>query len=119
MDKMHKIRLSTEILSAYMDNNLSAQDMEFVAKSINENPELMDLCTMNDMVEESIAANSSAEIPIELTTDAFSIPSLEELMSSNNDKIGVYEELIDGFYSEASGNLNEDVTENVDPTDIS
>lgn len=119
MDKMHKIRLSTEILSAYMDNNLSAQDMEFVANFINGNSELMDICTMNDMVEESIAANSSVEIPIEFSTDGFPIPSLEEIMSSDNDKIGVYEELIDDFYSEVSGNLNEDVSENFAPTDIS
>lgn len=117
MDKNHRLKLDTEIISAFMDNNLSSQDMELVAKAINSSPEMMDLCSMNDIVEEAIAENGSAELPQELMSEEFSIPSLEELHSSNNDKIGVYETLIEDSLIAVSDTFEENYFDSLSISD--
>lgn len=119
MDKIHNSKLSTEILSAYIDNNLSSQDMEIVTNAINDNPELMDLCVINDIVKDEVAENNHEELPIDLVTDNFSIPTFEELLSSDNNKAGVYETIIDDSLSNIWGDSSENISENFNITDIS
>lgn len=119
MDKSYKTKISTEMLSAYMDNNLSSQDMEFVAAAINENPEMLEMCSMNDIANEVCSDSMSAVLPLELLNENFSIPSFDELHSVSNDRIKAYEDIIEEEYFEES-NISESNNINIsDNTDRS
>lgn len=117
MDKSNKSKISTEILSAYMDNNLSSQDMELVAAAINENPEMLELCSMNDIANEIISENKSEELPLELINDDFSIPSFDDLCSVSNDRIKAYEDIVNEDYFEGISNSENNYIDSSDSTD--
>lgn len=117
MDKSNKSKISTEILSAYMDNNLSSQDMELVAVAINENPEMLELCSMNDIANEIISENKSEELPLELINDDFSIPSFDDLCSVSNDRIKAYEDIVNEDYFEGISNSENNYIDSSDSTD--
>ena len=74
-DKFHP-DMSAEMMAAWLDGNLSAEDMKQMADQIQDDPMLEELVAMSDEIDSDIEAfEASGEgLPEELQNDNFNIP---------------------------------------------
>lgn len=77
-DPFHKSK-SAEQFSAWLDGNLSHDEMLSFSEAVSEDPELQQIAELCEMTDDDIAAfeASGAKLPIELNNDYFALPDLD------------------------------------------
>ena len=77
MDNLFNSGISIEKMAAFLDGNLSIDEMREVSSVIKENPALGKIVDISDIVDDKIIIENYDTIPEELSSMAFEIPTLE------------------------------------------
>lgn len=80
LDKIFPISVAK--FAAYLDGNLSEQDMAKVTNEINEDPLMMELSSISNLIDEEMADIESLELPSEIVNEDFVIPSQDSSLSA-------------------------------------
>lgn len=90
MDNQNANHISLERLAAYMDGNLTPDEMYAIDETLGNNPELEELVAVADQVDDDIIDYTTDELNADddlvyLPDDDFPLPDIEAPTSPNND----------------------------------
>lgn len=79
--------VSIEEMAAFLDGNLTPEEMQRVATQINTNSELQDMVRFSDSIDDSMEywQEDALTLPDELTSPNFEIPHLENFLLDDSD----------------------------------
>lgn len=81
MSKFYDENISVERLSAYLDGNLSTNEMQELSTIIKNDSEWVDMMNMIDSVDDGISAYNESILPDELLSNDFELPQLESIQN--------------------------------------
>lgn len=123
--------ISIEKFAAYLDGNLPESEMNELSSTIESNSELQAFANVNTLIDDTINGYSEQdiELPLELQSKDFEIPSFSDLVANNDlfEGIGFQEELNiascsndqSSFHtSNSNENCGENLTDNQDEFDV-